>query len=133
MAPTSARMQYYLVQYSYTPAAWDFLLRNESRRNRPDAVRRLVESFGGCIGQITFPCDPTPYPTEKFGAFGDHDVVVLLAFPDDQAAAGFAMAVTAGGGVSSFKTTRILTWSDTMEAMSSAAGKLSTYEAPGKK
>jgi uncharacterized protein with GYD domain len=124
--------QYYLVQFSYTSAAWEDLLRNPNKRDRVAAVQDLVTSLGGCLGKITFPCDTVPTPKEKFASFGDYDVIVLIAFPSDQAAASFAMAVSAGGGVKSIKTTRILPWSEAMGAMEAAAGSRATYVPPGK-
>jgi hypothetical protein len=124
--------QYYLVQFSYTSAAWEDLLRNPGKRDRVAAVYDLVTSLHGCLAKITFPCDNSPTAREKFGSFGDYDVVVLLAFPSDQAAASFAMAISAGGGVKSVKTTRILPWSEMMSAMEAAAGSRATYVPPGK-
>jgi uncharacterized protein with GYD domain len=124
--------QYYLVQFSYTSAAWDDLLKNPYKRDRVAAVKDLVGSLGGCIGKVEFPCDSAGLVREKFGAFGDHDVVVLLAFPNDQAAASFAMAIAAGGGVTSVKTTRILPWSDMMLAMGAASSSRAEYAPPGK-
>ena len=124
--------QYYLIQFSYTSAAWDTLLKaGTNERNRAAAVKDLVYKLGGCIATITFECDD-PTPKEKFGAFGDYDVVLLVAFPDDQAAAAFALTISAGGAVSAFKTTRILPWPQMMDAMASAASYRTLYKAPGK-
>ena len=85
-AASVQQQQYYLIQFSYTSAAWDTLLKaGTNERNRVAAVKSLVYKLGGCIATITFECDVDPTPKEKFGAFGDYDVVLLVAFPDDQA------------------------------------------------
>lgn len=126
------KQQHYLVQFSYTSAAWDDLLKNPGKRNRVNAVQDLVAGLGGCIGTTTFPCEDTSMPREKFASFGDYDVAVLIAFPTDEAAASFAMAVSAGGGVKSMKTTRILPWDQAMSAMAVAGNLRATYVPPGK-
>jgi uncharacterized protein with GYD domain len=134
-AAASSSRFHYLVQFSYTAAAWDDLIKNPYKRNRVDAVAALVASLGGCFGQITFPCDSTAEairPMEKLGAFGDHDVVALLSFPSDEAAAAFAMAVAAGGGVTHFKTTRVIPWSGVETALTMAASHRASYAPPGK-
>ena len=131
-AASVQQQQYYLIQFSYTSAAWDTLLKaGANERNRVAAVKSLVYKLGGCIATITFECDVDPTPKEKFGTFGDYDVVLLVAFPDDQAAAAFALAISAGGAVSAFKTTRILPWPQMMGAMASAASTRALYKAPG--
>lgn len=128
----ASAQQYYLIQFSYTAAAWDTLLKaGANERNRVAAVKDLIYKLHGCIATITFECDVDPTPKEKFGAFGDYDVVLLVAFPDDQAAAAFALAISAGGAVSAFKTTRILPWPQMMGAMASAASTRVLYKAPG--
>ena len=125
--------QYYLIQFSYTSGAWDTLLKaGAGERNRVAALKDLTSTLGGCTATIRFECDVDPTPKEKFGAFGDYDVVLIVAFPNDQVAATFALAISAGGAVSAFKTTRILPWPQMMEAMASAASTRALYKAPGK-
>ena len=53
-------------------------------------------------------------------AFGDYDVVFISELPDNVSAAAFALAVTAGGAVSSYKTTVLLS-DEAVEAMRKAA------------
>ena len=129
---TSGGRFYYLLQFSYTAEAWDDLIRNPGKRDRGGAVYELLGSLGGCLAKITFSCDDDPTPKEKLGAFGEHDVVALACFPSDEAAAAFAMAVTAGGGVKSFKTTRVMPWSSVETALTMAASHRGTYSPPGK-
>jgi len=130
-AAPKGRQQHYLVQFSYTSAAWEDLLKNRDKRDRVKAVENLVSRLGGCIGKVTFSCEETSMPREKFGSFGDYDVVVLIAFPNDQAAASFAMAISAGKGIKSFRTTRVLPWHEMMSAMETAAASRADYIPPG--
>jgi uncharacterized protein with GYD domain len=126
------RMKYYLVQFSYTPEAWADLLGDPNKRDRIEAVKPIVNRLGGCFPEIVFPCEYPPYTQEgKWAAFGDHDVVALLGFPGDQEAAAFAMIVSQGQGVKSFKTTPLLSWSDAKAAMDLAAKNSQGYIAPG--
>jgi uncharacterized protein with GYD domain len=125
--------QHYLIQFSYTSDAWDAMLSGPAaQRDRVEAVRELVAYLGGCIGTVKFECDGKPYPTEKWGTFGDHDVALLVAFPSDEAAATFAIMIAAGGAVTNFKTTRILAWDQMMSAMANASGHRAIYKPPQK-
>ncbi len=118
----------YLIQFSYTAKAWNELLKGKAaQRDRIKAVEKLIETLGGCFPKITIPCGDSVTVREKFGSFGDHDVVTLIAFPDDTAAAAFAMAISAGGAVSGFKTTRLLPWGQMMDAMQLAAQSRQEY------
>lgn len=133
LAAASTLRFYYLIQFSYTADAWDDLIKNPGKRDRAGAVYDLITGLGGCFAKITFPCDTDdPTPKEKLGAFGEHDVVALVCFRTEEAAAAFAMAVTAGGGVKSFKTTRVLPWKSVEAALTLAANTRTTYAPPGK-
>jgi uncharacterized protein with GYD domain len=126
------RLRYYLVQFSYTSEAWADLLRDDTKRDRIAAVKPIVEGLGGCFPEIVFPCEYPPVVQEgKWASFGDHDVVALIAFPSDRAAAAFAMTISQGHGVKSFKTTPLLSWDEARAAMGDAAGQIATYRPPG--
>jgi uncharacterized protein with GYD domain len=126
-------LKYYLVQFSYTPEAWADLLRDETKRDRIAAVKPIVDAFDGCFPEICFPCEYPSHPTEgKFAAFGDHDVVALIGFPDDRRAAAFAMTISQGNGVKSLKTTPLLSWDEAKAAMGLAAAQIPTYRPPGR-
>jgi hypothetical protein len=128
------RLRYYLVQFSYTAEAWADLLGDATKRDRIAAVKPIVEALGGCFPQIVFPCEyPSNVQEGKWAAFGDHDVIALLAFPNDRAAAAFAMTVSQGQGVKSFKTTPLLAWDEATAAMGDAAGHIATYHPPGRR
>ena len=52
---------------------------------------------------------------------GDHDIVLTVEMPDNTKAAAMALAVGAGGAVSDYKTTVLLTPEEAVQAMSDAA------------
>ena len=107
-------MPYYLVQASFTKESVKALVDNPE--NRLEAVRPALEELGVTI-------------LEDFLAFGDYDEVLILEAPDNVRAAAVAMAVTAGGGVSDYKTTPLFTYEEGVEAM--RAARDSSYRPPG--
>jgi len=96
----------YLLQISYTPEAWAVLMKNP--HDRLDAVRGVIEKLGGKVGAF-------------WVAFGEHDLVGILAMPDNIAAAAFSMALAAGGACRSVRTTPLLTIEDAIAAMRKGA------------
>ena len=106
-------MAHYLVQVSYTPAAWAAMLKNPQDRNK--AVQASIEELGGKI--VGF-----------WMAFGASDIVGIIQMPDNISAAAFAMAVSAGGACTSVKTTPLMEITDGMAAMKKAAA--SKYRPP---
>jgi uncharacterized protein with GYD domain len=108
-------MPHYLVQLSYTPEAWAAQLRNP--RDRMEAVRPALEKVGARFESAYF-------------AFGEYDVVFIMEAPDNVAAAGFALAVTAGGALKSYKTTPLLTIEEGMEALRRGGEVAQAYRPP---
>ncbi len=106
-------MAYYLGQVAYAPQAWADLVSNP--QNRIEAVRPVIERLGG-----TVEC--------AYLAFGDYDVVLVYQMPDNVSAAAFAIAAEAGGAVSAFKTTPLMTAEEGTEAMRRAGE--SGYQPP---
>ncbi len=100
-------MANYLLQISYSTAAWAALVKKPE--NRVEAVRKVVEKLGGKLVSFWF-------------AFGDHDLVGMIEMPDNIAAAAFAMAIAAGGACKGVKTTPLISVADGLEAMKKAAG-----------
>lgn len=103
-------MARYLYQLAYTAENWAAQLKNPE--NRIEKVRPSVEQLGGKI-------------IDAYYAFGEYDIVVILDFPDNTAAAAFALAVASGGAAKAAKTTPLMTIEEGMEAMRKGAG--STY------
>ena len=62
-------------------------------------------------------------------AFGDHDGYNLWEAPDNVSMAAVAVAIGAGGALSSFQTTVLLTVEETLAALEKAQSV--KYKAPG--
>src|SRR5215207_6554348 len=105
---------FYLSRFSYTPATWAKLIKNpEDRRT---AAKQYIESVGGKLHGFWY-------------AFGDHDGYNLWEAPDNVSMAAVALAISSGGGLSSYETTVLLTVEETMDALRKA-GEVD-YRAPG--
>ncbi len=108
-------MPFYLTRFSYTPATWAKLMQNpEDRRN---AAKTYIESVGGKLHGFWY-------------AFGDHDGYNLWEAPDDVSMAATALAINAGGAISSMQTTPLLSVEDTLAALKKA-GSIK-YQTPGR-
>ncbi len=100
-------MAHYLVQASYSKEGIAQLLANP--QDRAAAVRPVVEGMGGKIESFYF-------------AFGEYDAIVVAELPDNVSAAALAMAVGGSPGISSYKTTPLLTMEEAIAAMRKASG-----------
>ena len=98
-------MPSYMLQASYTAAAWASLVKKP--QNRLEVIRRCVENLGGSI-------------EGSWLAFGEHDVVLICKLPDSVSAAALSIAAAAGGALKSAKTTPLLTQEEGLEAMKQA-------------
>ncbi len=107
-------MPYYLVQLAYTDEAVRSLIQNP--QNRIEAVRPAFEELGVTI-------------RDSWLAFGEYDVILIAEAPGNVQATAIAMAVTAGGAVSKYKTTPLMTWEEGVEAMQQAGE--AGYRPPG--
>ena len=107
-------MPLYLSKFSYTPETWARLLQNPEDRRK--AAQAYIESVGGKLHGFWY-------------AFGGHDGYNLWEAPDNVSMAAVALAITAGGALSSFDTTVLLTVDDTMAALEKA-GQV-RYHPPG--
>jgi uncharacterized protein with GYD domain len=107
-------MPLYLSRFSYTPETWARLIDNpEDRRT---AAQSYIESVGGKLHGFWY-------------AFGEHDAYSLWEAPDNASMAAVALAIAAGGALSSFETTVLLTVDETLDALSKA--RKVQYRAPG--
>ena len=108
-------MALYLTKFSYTPETWARLIKNpEDRRT---AAKEYMEGAGGKLLGFWY-------------AFGDHDGYMLCEAPDNASMAATALAIGAGGALSSFETTVLLTVEETLAALKKAASI--KYRPPGK-
>jgi uncharacterized protein with GYD domain len=105
-------MPKYLLQVNYTlDGVRGVLAKGGSARK--SAAQAAAKSVGGKIDSFYF-------------AFGGTDVYAVADLPDNQAAAAFALAVTAGGGAA--VTTTVLITPDEIDG---AAVKKVKYTPPG--
>ena len=98
-------MPLYLSKFSYTPDTWARLI--GSPEDRRTAAKAYIESMGGKLHGFWY-------------AFGSHDGYNLWEAPDNVSMAAVALAISAGGALSSFETTVLLSVEETMTALQKA-------------
>src|SRR4026208_873628 len=107
-------MPLYLSKFSYTSETWARLIANPEDRRK--AAQLYIESVGGKLHGFWY-------------AFGTHDGYTLWEAPDNVSMAAVALAISAGGALSSHATTVLRTVEETMEALQKAGDV--RYRAPG--
>jgi uncharacterized protein with GYD domain len=107
-------MAVYLMRLSLTPETWARLTQNPE--DRRDAARAYLEQVGGTLQGFWY-------------GFGEYDGYAIFEAPDNVSAAGFVLAVAAGGAVSSVETTVLMTVEETLEALAKTKGI--AYRRPG--
>ena len=107
-------MPLYLTRFSYTPQTWARLI--EHPEDRREAARTYIESVGGTLHGFWY-------------AFGPQDGFTLWEAPDNVSMAAVALALGAGGALSTVETTVLMTVDETMDAMR-RAGQV-RYRPPG--
>ncbi len=108
-------MPRYLIQASYTSAAAAAFV--SQPQDRVSGVKAAVEKLGGTLESFDF-------------ALGDHDVVAIGVMADDTTAAALSLAVNAPGHLRSYKTTRLMSAEEFLDAQKKAHGL--AYQAPKK-
>ena len=107
-------MPLYLTRFSYTPETWARLIGKPEDRRK--AAQTYVDAVGGKLHGFWY-------------AFGTHDGYTLWEAPDNVSMAAVALAITAGGALSSFETTTLLSVDETLDALRKAGDV--RYQAPG--
>ena len=107
-------MPMYLTRFSYTPETWARLISNPEDRRA--AATSYIESVGGKLHGFWY-------------AFGEHDGYNLWEAPDHVSMAAVAVAIGAGGALSSIETTVLMTVEDTLAALEKAGSV--KYKPPG--
>ncbi len=100
-------MALYMVQAAYNAEALATLAKKPQDRSVP--VREAIQKLGGRLLSFYF-------------CFGEYDVVALAELPDDSAATAMALATASPGHLRAYKTTKLFTVEETMEAMRKAGG-----------
>ena len=108
-------MAMYLTKFSYTPETWARMIANPEDRRK--AAQAYVESVGGKLHGFWY-------------AFGAHDGYNLWEAPDNVSMAAVALAIGAGGALSSIETTVLMTVEQTLDALGKA--KSIQYKPPAK-
>src|SRR5438309_8525243 len=109
-------MPLYLSRFSYTPETWARLIGNPEDRRK--AAESYIESVGGKLHGFWY-------------AFGNYDGYTLWEAPDNVSMAATALAIGAGGALSSLQTTVLLTVEETLAALQKASSI--KYRPPGAK
>ena len=109
-------MPLYLTKFSYTPATWARLIGKPEDRRK--AAQSYIESVGGKLHGFWY-------------AFGTHDGYNLWEAPDNVSMAATALAIGAGGALSSVQTTVLMTVDETLAALKKASSI--KYQPPGDK
>ena|SRR5687768_3934898 len=107
-------MPLYLSKFSYTPETWARLIAKPEDRRQ--AAQKYIEAVGGKLHGFWY-------------AFGTHDGYSLLEAPDNVSMAAVALAISAGGALSAYETTVLITVDETLEALGKV--KQVGYRAPG--
>ena len=107
-------MTMYLTRFSYTPETWTRLI--QKPEDRREAARAYIESVGGKLHGFWY-------------SFGERDGWNLWEAPDNVSMAAVALAIGAGGALSSIETTVLLSVEELMDALGKA--KSIRYRAPG--
>ena len=107
-------MALYLTRFSYTPETWARLIQNPEDRRA--AATQYIEAVGGKLHGFWY-------------AFGEHDAYSVYEAPDNVAMAANALAINAGGALSSLQTIVLLSVEDAMAAMKKAGAI--KYRRPG--
>src|SRR4029450_6255209 len=94
-------MPFYLTRFSYTPATGAKLIKNPEDRRA--AAKQYIEAVGGKLHGFWY-------------AFGDHDAYNLWEAPDNVSMAATAIAIGAGGALSSIQTTVLMSVEETLAA-----------------
>ena len=108
-------MGMYLTRFRYTPETWSRMI--QSPEDRRDAARAYIESVGGKLHGFWY-------------SFGEQDGWNLWEAPDNVSMAAVALAIGAGGALSSIETTVLLSVEEVMAALGQA--KSVKYRPPAK-
>jgi uncharacterized protein with GYD domain len=107
-------MPMYLTKFSYKPETWARMIGNPEDRRK--AAQAYIESVGGKLHGFWY-------------AFGADDGYNLWEAPDNVSMAAVALALGAGGALSSVSTTVLMTVDETMDALRKAQNV--KYRPPG--
>ncbi len=108
-------MAFYLIKANYSTDAIKAMVNNP--QDREVAARKAIEALGGTLHHFFF-------------ALGDADVIALIEVPDDKTVVAGSLIISASGNFSKYSTTKLMTSSEAMAAMSMAKDVVSAYTPP---
>jgi uncharacterized protein with GYD domain len=108
-------MPYYLTQVGYTPESWAAQMK--SQQDVRERVGPATEALGGRLESV-------------FYAFGEHDLIAIVEFPNDAAVAAWSIATAAGGALRLLKTTPLISVEDGLDALRNASKVTEAYRPP---
>lgn len=108
-------MPFYMLQGSFKEEQMKALV--DRPRNREAVARDFIESFGGKLHQY-------------FLAFGEHDVVVIAEYPDNETASAAALKTLSTGVFSKAQTTVLMTGAEAERSMKKANTTKTAYKPP---
>ena|SRR5438874_2138411 len=106
----------YMIQFSYAPASVAGFIKNPVDRTK--VIEALAAKLGGKLAGSWF-------------CFGEYDGVIIIDGADNVSAVACAMAVTASGAFTKFKTTPLLSALEGLAAMRQASSLGYTPPAAG--
>lgn len=106
-------MPRYLIQASYTSTAVAAFVSQPQERTA--GILAITEKLGGELISLDF-------------CLGEYDVIGIVSLADDKVAAAFSLAVNAPGHLNNYRTTRLLSSEEFLDAQEKAHGL--NYEAP---
>ncbi|MCU7550131.1 GYD domain-containing protein [Chitinophagaceae bacterium LB-8] len=112
----ASTMTFYMTRFNYTPETWARMMKNPE--DRRVAARQYIESVGGKLHGFWY-------------AFGEYDGYCLWEAPNNVSMAAVGIAISAGGALSKFETTVLLTVDETLDALRRA--QTIGYRPPGAK
>ncbi|HZU11607.1 MAG TPA: GYD domain-containing protein [Chloroflexota bacterium] len=108
-------MSRFLIQFAYTPEAWQAMVKNPT--DREAAFRGLAEQMGATFISLDY-------------CFGDYDGVVIFEAPDSKTALSIVLAAVTPGHLKATRTTELFTMQEMTDALKKAGGV--HYPAPGR-
>jgi uncharacterized protein with GYD domain len=109
-------MTFYLTRFSYTPETWARMIKDPE--DRRVAARQYIEAVGGKFHGFWY-------------ALGEYDGYCLWEAPNNVSMAAVGFGISAGGALSKFETTVLLTVDETLDALHLA--QTIGYRQPGAK
>ncbi len=108
-------MPFYLYSWVYKDPAIQAMI--ETPQDRPAELEKAVRAYGGMVHHFFF-------------AFGEHDGIAIVEFPDHESCVACVLTLSGAGGNAHFRTTVLISAHEGEEAMHRARIVRSGYRSP---